>query len=297
MSGAFRVTHRSIGIRTLQGLQHNLDAMGRLQQQLSSGKLISRPSDSPTGSVAALRLRSEIRNNEQYVRNAQDGLGWLGTADEALSGSLDLQRRVRDLTLQGMSAGAGASSSARTAIAAEVRTLREGLIDLANSRYLDRPVFGGTTTATTAYTAAGTWQGDTNAVLRTVGADGQVRVDVDGEAVFGTGATNLFAIIDDIADHVVSNPGGLDADLGRLDAAMGVVQKTLADVGSRYSRIESMRQTAEDRLLNLKNTLSETEDIDLPKTIVELQMQEMAYQAALGATSRVVQPSLVEFLR
>ena len=58
-----------------------------------------------------------------------------------------------------------------------------------------------------------------------------------------------------------------------------------------------MRQTAEDRVIGLRNSLAEVESVDLPKTIVELQMQETAYQAALGATQRVVQPSLVDFLR
>src|SRR5688572_7985996 len=155
MSGSFRVTHRSMGVRVLQNLQHNLTSMGALQQQLSSGKLSSRPSDSPTGSVAALRLRSEIRATEQYSRNAQDGLNWLGTADEALTTSSTMLRRVRDLTLQGMSAGTGSSVTSRTAIAAEVSTLREALLGVANTQYLDRPIFGGTTTMTAAFTAAG----------------------------------------------------------------------------------------------------------------------------------------------
>jgi flagellar hook-associated protein 3 FlgL len=58
-----------------------------------------------------------------------------------------------------------------------------------------------------------------------------------------------------------------------------------------------MRQAADDRVLSLTGQLSEVEDIDLPKTITELQLQQTAYQAALAATARVVQPSLVDFLR
>jgi flagellar hook-associated protein 3 FlgL len=47
----------------------------------------------------------------------------------------------------------------------------------------------------------------------------------------------------------------------------------------------------------LKNGLSDVENIDLPKTIVDLQLQEIAYKSALSATSRVIQPSLLDFLR
>jgi flagellar hook-associated protein 3 FlgL len=47
----------------------------------------------------------------------------------------------------------------------------------------------------------------------------------------------------------------------------------------------------------LKTTLSQTEDIDLPKTIMELQMQQVGYQAALSATAQALQPTLVQFLQ
>jgi flagellar hook-associated protein 3 FlgL len=297
MSVGYRVTHRSIGTRALQNLQHNMDRLGRLQEQLSSGRSISRPSDSPTGSVAALRLRSEIRTTEQYTRNAQDGLGWLGTIDEALTGSLSTIRRVRDLTLQGMSAGSATAPGARESIAREVDALRENLLGVANTRYLDRPVFGGTTTSSTAYDAAGIFQGDSNPVLRTVGHDARIQVDVNGSSVFGTGPSSIFGVLSDVANNVVTAPDQLNADLDRLDVAMATIQGRLADIGARFNRMDQMRQTADDRVLTMKSNLSDVEDIDLPRTIVELQMQEVAYQGALGATARVVQPSLLDFIR
>ncbi len=50
-------------------------------------------------------------------------------------------------------------------------------------------------------------------------------------------------------------------------------------------------------MLSLKSTLSGVEDIDLPKTIMDLQLQQTTYQAALSATAKVLQPSLMDFLR
>ena len=58
-----------------------------------------------------------------------------------------------------------------------------------------------------------------------------------------------------------------------------------------------MKAKAEEQRVTVTNSLSEVESIDLPKTIMELQMQEVAYKSALGATARVVQPSLLDFLR
>jgi flagellar hook-associated protein 3 FlgL len=78
---------------------------------------------------------------------------------------------------------------------------------------------------------------------------------------------------------------------------MDRVTGALSEVGTRTARVERALQSAKDAELGLTNSLSEIENTDLPKAMVELQMQEVAYQAALAATARVLQPSLVDFLR
>src|SRR5687768_7956674 len=168
MSTAFRITQRTVSNTMLSGLQANMGRMQKLQEQLSSGKEVSKPSDSPVKTVEAMQFRSGIRRTEQYARNAEDGLALLGATDSALTDSLDMTRRVRDLTLQGMNDATNAQ--AREAIATEIDTLREGLLGVANSRYLDRPLFGGNTNAPDAYDADGAFVGDpVGKVTRTVG--------------------------------------------------------------------------------------------------------------------------------
>src|SRR5207248_394218 len=107
--------------------------------------------------VAAMQYRGDLASTKQYSRNADDGLGWLGTADTTLSNVMDQVQRVRELVLEGMSNGAGGSSDARLAIATEVGQLHDAMIGLANTRYGDRPIFGGTTTGSSAYDAAGNY--------------------------------------------------------------------------------------------------------------------------------------------
>jgi flagellar hook-associated protein 3 FlgL len=296
-----RATQASIAARVMGGLQANLTRMGQLQEQLSSGKLITRPSDSPTGTVSAMQLRGEIRAAEQHSRNADDGLGWLGTIDSTLTSSLEQVRRVRDLTVQGMSAGSGGSPQAREALAEEVRNLRESLISLSNTRYLDRPVFGGITAGGEAYSTAGTFRpGPVGDVRRTVGDGPPVRVDLDGPAAFGADAepSQLFTVLQRIGDDLrTGDSDTLRTDLINLDTAIGRLQTALSDVGARYNRVEQMRQTADGRALTLRGQLSDVEDIDLPQTIMDVKLQETAYQAALAASARVIQPSLMDFLR
>ena len=294
-----RVTQRSIAATSLAGLQGNLNRLGDLQQRLSSGKLIARPSDSPTGTVAAMQMRAEIRDNSQWSRNASDGLGWLGTIDRTLTSALDSTRRARDLTLTGLNSGA-TSPAAQEALAVEIDQLRLGLIGLANTRYLDRPVFGGTTNGSQAYDPSGTYVGPAVSppVLRTVGANASVRVDQTGPEVFGPAGDDLFSVLTDISTALrAGDQTALRAGLGELDVAMRRVQGKVAEVGAGYNRLEQMQSSADDRILTLRSSLAEVEDIDLPATLVELSLAQVAQEAALAATQRVVTPSLADFLR
>ena len=187
---------------------------------------------------------------------------------------------------------------AAAAIAQEADSLRQGVVNLANTRYLGRAVFAGTADTPTAYDAGGTYLGDNGVVQRTVAQGTAVPVSTTGPAAFGSGPTGLFGVLNDIVTHLNANDtAALHADLDRLDTATGTVQNALAEVGARYNRVESMQNLAASKLVNLTDQLSATEDIDLPKTIMELQLQQTAYQAALGSTAKVIQPSLLDFLR
>src|SRR3954454_14868449 len=97
-----RTTATSVQNRALADLQRGMQRGQRIQQQISSGKQLSRPSDSPTGTVTSLQLRGEVRATQQYSRNADDGLGWLGTIQDKLGDASSQVLRVRDLTLQAM---------------------------------------------------------------------------------------------------------------------------------------------------------------------------------------------------
>ena len=292
-----RITGNMIANRVLNNLQHNLSRMGDLQEQMSSGKLLNRPSDSPTGTVSAMQLRTEMRQLEQYGRNSGDALSWLTTLDSTLSGVIPQVSKVRDLALQGMSAGTGGSAQGREALAAEVEAIRASLIAASNTSYLGRPVLGGTTAGPVAFNPDGSFAGNENPVMRTIGDGDPIRVDANGVTVLGAGSEQLFTVLQNVADNLRNNPAALAGDLALLDRANNRVMTQLADIGARYNRVEQMQQSGTDRLISLRSQLSDIEDIDLPATIMEMQMQESAYEAALGASAKVIQPSLMDFLR
>lgn len=291
-----RITQRLMVQRSLSSLQLGLGRLANTQEKLSTGRLINRPSDSPTGTNQAMRLRQQLAADTQHARNAQDGLSWMGAADSTLQSMLDGTRRARDLVLQASSTGSS-GPDARNAIAAELTQIREALLDQANTQHMGRPLFGGTTGSEVAYDDSGVYQGDLNDVNRTIGDGVTVKVNTNGPDAFGENGDNLFDVLGTAIDQVRNAPDQLDSTLDGLDDVMGSMRTALADVGTRYGRVESAMTRLDGTTLDNQKALSDVENVDIAKTIVDLQMQEVAYQSALGATARVIQPSLLDFLR
>jgi flagellar hook-associated protein 3 FlgL len=292
-----RVTESSIHTAVLQNLQRSISKGQKIQEQLSSGKIINRPSDSPTGTVTSMQLRGETRANAQYSRNADDGLGWLNTLQSSLDSSSTVVNQVRDLTVQALNTGSNDAQS-NEAMATAIDQFKSTLIGISNVKYLDRPVFGGTSTSPVAYNDDGTFAGNTTGTTRTVGAGAKVRVDASGPEAFGDGDTQLFSVLTEISANIRSGDSeALSSSLKKLDSAGDLLKNTLSNVGARYNRVEQMKQSAQDRLLSVTSQLSEVEDVDLPKTIMDMQLQQTSYQAALAASAKVIQPSLIDFLR
>ena len=292
-----RVTQGMLNSHSLAAMQTSLSRLAKLQEQLSTGRVLNRPSDSPTDTTSAMRIRSSIADVKQYGRNAQDGNGWLTALDSALSSASDQLMRARDLALQGANEGV-AGQTVRDALAAEVDQIRAGLITTANSDYLGRPVFGGVTAGVAAYDASGAYVGTPGAVNRTIADGTTVRVDVDGAAAFGPAGDSVFDHLAALSTALRSgDQAGIDAGVAALDADRNRLTTTQTEVGSRQIRVEAAIRAAGDIELDLTTSLSAVENADLPKTVVDLQMQQIAYQASLGATARVMQPSLLDFLR
>jgi flagellar hook-associated protein 3 FlgL len=296
-----RITQRLMLERSLTAMQTSASRLARSQEQLSTGRMINRPSDSPAGANSAMRLREDLSASQQHARNASDGLAWLGRTDNTMTSMLDSTRRARDLVVQGASTGS-TGSEARAALATELKQIRESVLSLANTQHLGRPLFGGTTGDDTAFVTDGaghvTFNGTTTDVVRTIGDGVRVAVNTAGTAAFGPDGGNVFDVLDEAIERLTVGPAtGLGDSLEKLDAAMSRMRTVLADVGTRYGRVESALASVNSSTIDTQAMLSEVENVDIARAIVDLQMQEVAYQAALGATARVIQPSLLDFLR
>jgi flagellar hook-associated protein 3 FlgL len=292
-----RVTQHMMMGRSYASLQTGLGRLAKTQEQLSTGRIINRPSDSPTDATSAMRIRASLADQKQYTRNVDDGLGWLGQIDNTLTSVLGQVRRAKELGIQGVNA-VNSSPQAREALAVEVDQIRDSLVSAANATYLGRPVFGGLVNGEKAYAADGSFVGVQGEVSRTVARGVKIPVNVDGPAAFGPDGASLFDNLEQLSASLrAGDTPALQTTLDGLDVDLSRVTSTLGDVGARYNRLERASQAAQDLDLSLTSSLSSIENVDLARATMDLKLNEVAYQAGLAATARLVQPSLSDFLR
>ncbi|WP_051551457.1 flagellar hook-associated protein FlgL [Nocardioides sp. URHA0020] len=296
------MTQNMLSRQSFSGMQTAMSRVAKAQEQLTTGRLINRPSDDPTGATSAMRIRSSLAAQKQYVRNADDAVGWLDQSDSTLQEATTQISRARDIALQGANSGA-LGQKALDALATEVDQIRDGLITTANAKYLDRPIFGGITSGAQAYLPDGTLAdpdaiGTASGVVRTVADGARIRIDVEGPAAFGPEGDSVFKHLDDLS---IALKGGdsvaIQGAIGKLKADSDRVSNAQADIGARTVRVENARSVATDATLTLSNALSSVENVDLAKATVDLGLTQVAYQAALGATAKALQSSLLDFLR
>jgi flagellar hook-associated protein 3 FlgL len=297
---SIRVTQNTTAATMLQGIETSYDSFQSLSAQISTGLAITKPSDNPAGAVQVMSYNADITRLGQYQTNANDGLAWLGSAGNVLSSVNTQLQRVQSLAQQG--ANATTDPAGRQAIANEIDSIKNSLLADANTSYLGRPIFGGTTGGTAAYDSSGNYIGDTGAVNRTVAPGTSVQVNVLGSDVFGSGTSNVFSVLTQLsADLRSANPTNLAAvgttDLTAVQQSMTLVRNAEATVGSRTNELQSLQSQALTRQTTLTTARSSVADLDLAKAETELSTQQLTYQAALQATARVLSLSLSEFLK
>jgi flagellar hook-associated protein 3 FlgL len=294
-SSDFRIPNQMLVNNSLIALQQSFSKLADLQDQASSLKRLRKPSDAPADVVSAMQLHAGINRNDQYTRNLSDAQGWLGNADNALTSTVTQLQKVNDLVVQ--AANASTDSSARAGIATQIDSIRQSLIGVANTQYAGRPIFAGTAGGGQAYDSTGAYVGVSSAVERNIAPGQRIQVNVNGDTAFGSPGADIFTTLAQISNAVRTDPAALTGLQATLGTQTTQVQDQLAKVGSQFLRVQNMQSQNTSNGLTMKQDLSSIEDADIAQVMVELQSQQVAYQAALSATARAIQPSLTDFLR
>ncbi len=303
-----RVTSNMMNSQLLLNLNRNARTMNDTQLQLSSGRIINKPSDDPVGITYSLRYRAELSSNEQYTKNVDSALSWLDYNDTVLGQGGDVVQKIRELTVK---ASTGTNpQSALDSINAEVLQLKDQLVDIANSTLNGKYIFNGEQYNTKPYDFAkgadGTYDiskpitTDAGQIQFIVGEDVRMPISTTGNDVFGnTGdADNLFAIINNLSAGLKA--GDLKAVSGQLDVIdtrMETILSARSEIGAKTNRVELMQDRLSDLNINLTDLQAKTEDADYEGLIMNSKIQENIYNASLSVGAKIISTTLVDFIR
>ncbi|RXM78538.1 flagellar hook-associated protein 3 [Clostridium tetani] len=315
-----RITNKMLANNFLTDMTTNLNNLQTIQQQLTSGKEIRRPSDDPIKVARAMQLHSEIGANKQYNENIKDTLSWLQQTDAALGQLGEQSQRIRELLVSAGNAAYG--SDERNKINDEVKEIVGQISQTLNASFDGRYIFGGTRGTSKPVNVK-----DSKLVYadrdgnKIPNADGIMKEKIVTEISQGVRieynvtATDVIefkdaegkdrdlrTILEDIVKHLDSDKDAdikeiTKSDLEALDAVMDNVLKFRSQVGARGNRMESALQKNKEENFNLKEILSKTEDIDLAEKTMEYAVAISVYMSALQTSARVLQPTLMDYVR
>lgn len=295
-----RVTNTMQHIQLLKNLRNNNTGIIDWQNKLATGRRIHKPGDDPVGVGYYMRYNSEINRTNEFLENANTGLGFLSTMDEMMQQTSDVLKRARVLVQQ---ASTGTTpDDARQHIAAEIQQLKEQLVMIGNSSYSGRYLFNGQKTDQRPYslTDPANDRTDRGVYYLNVSPNVSVPVSISGEEIFGEAgaADNAFRVFDEILAHLNNNELDLlRADMERIDGLSDRVNSVWAEIGARTNRFELVKERIQDQLVSLKDLRSKVGDADMAEAIIELTQRENVLQASLAVGARIMQVSLIDFIR
>jgi flagellar hook-associated protein 3 FlgL len=328
-----RVTNKMLSNNFLRDMRTNLNNMNTLQGQMTSGKQIRNASDDPFKASRIMQMHSDIEANKQYNNNIKDSINYLDTTDTALGQVGDVVGRIEELLI---SAGNAAySENERKAINDEINQKVGEVSQILNTSFDGKYIFGGTrgTTKPTATTkdAIGNTQlayfkeggtldlsniaipidpdtGQYNQINSKVSVEVSQGVTMEYNITasqvinYGTGDNNLMKLLGDITSHLGSADTSdvkklTNEDLIGIKAAMTNILKVRSEVGSKQNRMESAEARNVDANFNMTEIMSRTEDIDITEKTMEYATMQTIYMASLQTSAKVLQPSLLDYLR
>lgn len=284
----------------LDHLQNNLGDLNNLNEQLSSGKLFQMPSDAPIKVADSMNYKAQLNRNNQFQRNLDQAENWLNTTESALKSGTKVIQRARELTIY--AANDSMTSDDRKMVAKEMKQLRDELIDISNAKLGDSYIFSGQKTGEKPFEVVDNgigdyvqYQGDKNGVKRRLNENVEMQVNLDGDEVFKKEIEALNKIYDDLDSGKSGEEIG--DNLNAMDTAINNYAELRSEVGGKLQRTGNIINRLEANEVHLRDLKSKNEDADLAEVITELKMEETVYRASLASGSRIMQQSLVDFIR
>lgn len=319
-----RITEGMIANTLLSNLQLGQSRLEKLQQQASSGLKISAPGDDPVSTQQVIQLRGLVQDSDQFARNITTGKAWLEQSDSSMADMGNVVTRARELAVA--MANGTYSAQARNNAASELKQLKSELVRLGNSQVAGKYIFGGFVSDkppfdTTALnnpsqtgsppapdplngTPVGTFIGTDDAIRMEVDRGAYVDINISGSRLLsggsppGSSGVDVIGEMDKLITALTANDvAGIRNSLPVLNAAENQILAARGDVGARMNRVLSSLDNLDSMKISLEKVISSRQDADYLKVMSDLTSQQNAFEAALAATAKTSQLSLLDYLR
>ncbi|MCP4810557.1 MAG: flagellar hook-associated protein 3 [Proteobacteria bacterium] len=255
------------------------------ESQVITGMSVQRPSDDPARAAQAVRLQGLIDDQSVYQDNIIQAQSLLGQADQALGDASDIMKRIQEISLS--AANGSWSDTDRAVMAAEVETLREQLINVANTQVGDRYIFSGDAYDTEAFDETGVYTGGSDEPTMQISANQTESVGFVGEEVF-QGDVDVFAVLEDLQTALEANDiETIQDSIGDVNEAFEQMVEWRAVAGHSYAVSDDAYDTSGNISALLQDELTQLVGIDETEVYTRLAELRTAYDAAMrvGATS------------
>lgn len=328
-----RITNRMMANSFMTDMNSNLENLDKVRQQLTSGKNFSKPSDDPAGVVRSMQLYSGIEANKQYNKNISNVINWLDVTDTALNqlGGETQLGRIRDKLLAGGDIAYGPTE--RKALKDEINEIIGSISQTLNTTFDGKYIFSGTRVTskptgvekntTTKNNSLNYLKKDGNTKLEDVSDNeyiqiqGKLKAEISEGVIMEYNVTapelmnfkakdgtikDVREVLQNIVNHLDSDDQSeinklYNEDLQDITDAVDNVLKIRAEVGAKQNRMDSAKKMNTETNFNMKEILSSVEDIDVVEKNMEYAILQSVYISSLQTSAKVLQPTLMDYLR
>ncbi len=315
-----RITNTMMNNNMMYSINNNLLRMSDYMKHLNSGKMVAKPSDNPVAAAKILRFNTDLSELEQYKKNVRDALSNLDVTENSIAELGEVLQRARELAVQAANTGVY-SKDELSKIGTEIEQLTEHMITAGNFNLAGKYIFSGYNTDQPLLNKDGTFNANADMDLDNVtdatadrlallvGTRESIIYSTHGVNVFGEAADftigganvrypKLIGNMKEFAEALQNgDDSGIQKFLGVVDERMKKLLAERADIGARSNRLELIEHRIDDDHMSFTGLLSRAQDTDMAEEIMLFKNAENVYRASLSTGAKVIQPTLVDFLR
>jgi flagellar hook-associated protein 3 FlgL len=309
-----RITNGMMARRSMKDIEMAYKKLSDTSYSVSTGKKYENTYDDPVSANSLNRLKSDKKDITKYYSNIDNATAAISDMETAVKDINSCMQKIMELFTNANNSSL--SSSAKESLCQEIQQYKEQIITDLNYSSSGVYIFGGFNTKNKPVTAVDGVYGyngidtllmtaeETASALSekvTVNISKGMSMDIRISAleIMGTGENNLLNNIDALTDVIRAdefNDESYTALNKVLEDNYDTVLINITKIGAATNRIDSVKTQLKSRESTLNDRISDVEDIDTEKAILNYKLAEQAYEASLSASVSAIQLSLLDFI-